>query len=250
MNPNTKEYLTTGFTVTMWVRFLDKVSSGTLFHFGDPFRNEYEEPFGFTLETYVIQRDDIPTHTEFGSTEEDSWGDIFMDDGLARGYDYFEEGFEPEEGFFSESDTERFVRLVLREGKEVGDRILGSHVGAKWMERRPGLPEFGNSDYYTSDDFGDDMDLYTNPFDHEFGLMTNTRIPVNYGEWYFIVATYNPNINEFQSHSENLFPNNPNYWRGNINQDGTYTHYSGYGAKCKVEIISRTDLLRARGFEE
>ena len=30
---------------------------------------------------------------------------------------------------------------------------------------------------------------------------------------------------------------------------GAYTTKSGYGSKCKVEFISRTDLLRARGFK-
>ena len=30
---------------------------------------------------------------------------------------------------------------------------------------------------------------------------------------------------------------------------GTYTVSSGYGAMCKVEVISRSDLLRARGFQ-
>jgi hypothetical protein len=39
------------------------------------------------------------------------------------------------------------------------------------------------------------------------------------------------------------------FWRGNVEQQG-YTSYSELGAKCKVEIISRTDLLRARGFKE
>ena len=28
-----------------------------------------------------------------------------------------------------------------------------------------------------------------------------------------------------------------------------YTHYSGYGSKCKIEIISKTNLLRARGYK-
>ena len=28
-----------------------------------------------------------------------------------------------------------------------------------------------------------------------------------------------------------------------------YTHYSQNGARCKVELISRTDLLRARGYK-
>ena len=30
---------------------------------------------------------------------------------------------------------------------------------------------------------------------------------------------------------------------------GSYTHGSNYGNKCKVELISRTDLLRAKGFK-
>ena len=30
-------------------------------------------------------------------------------------------------------------------------------------------------------------------------------------------------------------------------QTHQFTNNSGYGNKCKVEIISRTDLLRARG---
>ena len=30
---------------------------------------------------------------------------------------------------------------------------------------------------------------------------------------------------------------------------GSYTHSSGEGNRCKVEIISRSDLLRAKGFK-
>ena len=56
LNPETKDYLTTGFTITMWVKFLDKVSEGTLFNFGNPTRDE--NPFGFKLETYVLNKND------------------------------------------------------------------------------------------------------------------------------------------------------------------------------------------------
>ena len=31
--------------------------------------------------------------------------------------------------------------------------------------------------------------------------------------------------------------------------EGVYTNYSGYGTKCKIEVISKTDLLRARGYK-
>ena len=49
----------------------------------------------------------------------------------------------------------------------------------------------------------------------------------------------------------------PEYWTGNVDPRcrwwihhlQLFTDNSGYGAKCKVEIISRTDLLRARGYK-
>ena len=48
----------TGFTITMWVKFLDKVSE-TLFNYGNPTRDE--NPFGFSLETYVLNKEDYQT---------------------------------------------------------------------------------------------------------------------------------------------------------------------------------------------
>ena len=43
----------------------------------------------------------------------------------------------------------------------------------------------------------------------------------------------------------------PLYWTGNcIDSACTQeTYHSGLGNKCKVEIISKTDLLRARGYK-
>ena len=56
-----------GFTVTMWVRFLDKTSKGTLFNYGNPLRSY--DPKGFRLETYVLNKDDMM------SDGETSWGE-------------------------------------------------------------------------------------------------------------------------------------------------------------------------------
>ena len=39
------------------------------------------------------------------------------------------------------------------------------------------------------------------------------------------------------------------YWLNHVNEDGEIVANSGLGAKCKVETISRSDLLRARGFK-
>jgi len=56
LNPQNPTWNTNGFTTTMWVRFLDKSSEGTLFNFGNPTR--IIDPFGFRLETYVLNKDD------------------------------------------------------------------------------------------------------------------------------------------------------------------------------------------------
>jgi len=147
----------------------------------------------------------------------------------------------PNEGFFSEDNAERFIRLVVKdEGK-----LRGSHVGMPFLDRREGLPEFNRSDEFTAGD--------NPPYDHTFGLMTNTRVPIDYSEWYFICATFNPNIQEDLSFTDNnvydVYKNDSDFWRGNLFPGGEYTHHSTYGARCKVEIISKTDLLRARGFK-
>ena len=83
---------------------------------------------------------------------------------------------------------------------------------------------------------------------------------MHFDEWYFICASFNPAVDEddsFVFNGPQTDPTNPaisldrstNYWLNHINPiDGSFTNFSNYGNKCKVEIISKTDLLRARGF--
>ena len=86
-----------------------------------------------------------------------------------------------------------------------------------------------------------------------FRRLNNTFIPEDFSEWYFICATFNPFVQEDLSHSESaiydMYSKNSDFWKGNVQLNGQYTHHSTYGAKCKVEIISKTNLLRARGFK-
>ena len=250
LDPDNQTYLQTGFTITMWVRFLDKVSEGTLFNFGNPLRGDGDgSSFGFRLETYVINGDEQPVKSNWqGQTEGEylsgfgsdnhTWKEIFQD-GSSDGVN-FGNGEVPSEGFFSTSNTERFVRLVVNDG----GTIRGSHIGMPFMKKREGLPEFGSQDYFT--------DANTPPYDHAYGLMTNTRIPEDFNEWYFICASYNPAVDEDNSHFSNFFEDyvrTPNFWLNHIGEDGTFTNNSNLGNRCKVEIISKTDLLRARGFK-
>ena len=82
-------------------------------------------------------------------------------------------------------------------------------------------------------------------------LFYNTRVPIDFNEWYFVVASYNPNIDEDVSFNFTEYEENPDFWRGNIDPiTGNYASYSGYGNRCKVEIISKSDLLRARGYKQ
>ena len=78
-----------------------------------------------------------------------------------------------------------------------------------------------------------------------------TQVPNVFNEWYFICATYNPNVNEIQSITDAGNSQNPYFWLNNVNNSdasGNYTHSSGFGNRSKIEIISKTDLLRARGY--
>ena len=254
LDSNNPTYLQTGFTITMWVRFLDKVSNGTLFNFGNPLRGDGDDTsLGFRLETYVINGDENPVKSSYGGQTEgeylsgfgssgQTWKQIFQD-GSFNGNQFVQSGGEvPSEGFFSTSNTERFVRLVVNEGTGV-NKIRGSHTGMPFMKRRRGLPEFGMFDYTTDDN--------TPPYDHAYGLMTNTRIPEDFNEWYFICASYDPTIQE-NDLSDVDYVYNKNYWLNHIDPYTTppsLVNKSNYGNRCKVEIISKTELLRARGFK-
>ena len=247
LDPNNLTYLNTdgtgGFTITMWVRFLDKVSEGTLFNFGNPTREV--NPFGFKLETFVIESDklryDIPGDGNFPPT----YGEYV--NGNFNGSEYSRN-----RGIFQNSNTARFVRLQVREfgnsstATDIG--LRDSHLGA------PGNRKFS----------WDAPDL-NNQGPDEDRILNYTFIPEDFNEWYFICASYNPNVIEplpTQYDGENFgdyyssvyedYKFNSDFWLNHINPNDTdnpFTNFSGFGNKCKVEIISKSDLLRARGFK-
>ena len=115
-----------------------------------------------------------------------------------------------------------------------------------------------------------------------------TDIPTdNLDEWFFICATYDPSAKEIRSFRDTDFGtrmipydnegqsppklgrqisgvgygpdeyetisagnyiSNENFWLNHVDANGSVVANSGLGNKCKVEIISRSDLLRARGY--
>jgi hypothetical protein len=175
----------------MWVRFVDKQSSGTLFNFGNPLE---ENGSGFRLET---------------RTNIDGAGNY-----------------------------KRWIRLAVREGSGV---LRDNHWGVENRQRRLAT-ENSPIDFY----------------DEEVIHQLYPNIPTeDLNEWYFICATYNPNIIESPNSDDVGFDfrdylQNKQYWLNHIlpTEDGdTVVANSGFGPKCKVEIISRSDLLKARGYK-
>ena len=119
------------------------------------------------------------------------------------------------------------------------------------------------------------------PYSENFTQYTN--VPTDdLEEWFFVCATYDPSINEIGSFGGefgtygpygaplDFHQSNPNddlkpgtqgftnsnshlkddlFWLGHRDQNNTIVSRSGFGNRCKVEIISRSDLLRARGYK-
>ena len=236
LDPSNPTYLETGFTITMWVRFLDKVSEGTLFNFGNPTRDE--NPFGFKLETFVLNKDE----ETFYPPQYDSEGKFTTWGSTVENISDLNN-----QGIFSNSNTARFVRLQVREeGGNFNVNVRDSHIGNSTRKISWNYPDF----------------RYRNGIEASMNLrlINSTFIPENFNEWYFICASYNPNIIEPRKYSDgsndiepdvyDTYKNNKNFWMNHINPStNTLVSNSGYGNKCKVEIISRSNLLRARGFK-
>jgi len=192
-------FLTVGFTITMWVRFVGKTGRGTLFNFANP--TSTESPYGFRLETITRE-----------------------DDGVYR----------------------RMVRLVVRGNRSAGNdmgNLYDSHFGTQDVDRHDTVS--------TGTVLYGDENISLNAFN------AHTQIPTDdLNEWFFICATYNPTImKEWTFNQQAQWAEVPNYlrdkqvWLNHRELNNTLAASTQYGAKCKVEVISRSDLLRARGYK-
>ena len=128
----------------------------------------------------------------------------------------------------------RYIRLVLRDGNGAdGGLLRDSNVGSG----------AGRHNTATTNSLPSDITTYT-------------QVPIDFSEWFFIVASFNPYIDNgdgtwlgVNEDGSNFDSTDPDYWRNNVDVNGNYVVNSGLGAMCKVEVISRSDLLRARGFQ-
>ena len=220
LDPSNPTYLQTGFTITMWVRFLDKVSEGTLFNFGNPLRTN-GTPFGFTLDTFII----------------DGKENAYIENSVQSGYGSNIGPDNPNGALFTDTESERFVRLVVYDNNN--EKTYDSHTANPHMSKKNYLPSTTIEDM-TEDNLGV----------HKMAVFNNLKIPQDFSEWYFICATFNPDIQEEASFEFPDLQTNHNFWMNHIEPfNNASVVNSTYGNKCKVEIISRSDLLRARGFK-
>ena len=313
-----------GFSIAMWVRFKDRVNSGTLFNYGNPLRKE--NPYGFMLDTFVLNKDD-PYRNK------DSEGFLLENPPTWQEYIEGQTGdlFSESNTYFKDNNYERFIRLVVRDEHS---NIMDSHVGKEKRRGRVSLSREQTLEYkwdgsgITNEDVLSTDVQQTAVGTHIIGnhqvpgiptedgnenwfpnkLLLHKRVPIDYDEWYYIVATYNPTVREWESFREDIYetagPNGktalkyyPEFWTNNVipglvsqtlppsnyilncadfpllfpedpnscnvdyctpadggyteslcNNIGIYTHKSEYGARAKVEIIPRSQLLRAKGF--
>ena len=286
-NPNRPLWLENGFTITMWVKFLDKTSGGTLFNYGNPIRDQ--SPFGFFLETYTIDKE---AYT-YGSSANYFGAQPYKHFLVDHGVDYM----------FGQERHARFVRLVVREpnimynenGEDYNNLKLNGNeqqgLPGRWRDSivprldstggtafhqnywNPDCPEcalngfrnFQPDSYEGQILYSEDLPVYDYTVNNgPFELLGATQVPVKLDEWYFIVANYNPHQKEDEASGANTtyggvgtegptgdaLDRDPDYWKWNVDPEtNEYVANSGYGKRCKVEIISKSDLLRARGFK-
>jgi len=240
-----------GFTITMWVRFLNSTGGGSLFTYGNPMMRTKSS---FRLETMTVQEgDNVTGDTTYNESRrvirlvvwEDRREDPWWQEKIANGQMNWDASWERKAGYLYESAVP-FDNPYLINGK---------------------LPSFH-----------DQVPSNNNP-GRKYYFLNYTNIPTDdLEEWFFVCATYDPSINEigsfggdygdryggFDFHSSNpnddLRPGNLGrgnsnselrdelFWLGHKDLAGNIVSRSGFGNRCKVEIISRSDLLRARGY--
>lgn len=298
----------TGFTVTMWVRFLNSTTGGTLFTYGNP---HMRGDSSFRLETMTKQPGDevwSGGQGKFVYTKPtrvlrlvvwDNVQDQWMLDSIATAN-------ENEDFDFTYLKNEQLAGLgknpnaPLFHERRFGyiyDNSVPYPTPADDYERVSGngsWPHNGGFNkvptWFTQLSATNHRDRSSsNPREHIWNFTQYTKVPTdNLDEWFFICATYNPLIDEIGSFPQDTLSHSdmPGYWqpygliphiaaRGSdqstavdsigydsIRRDERYwlnhknppamntiVPNSLFGNRCKVEIISRSDLLRARGYK-
>ena len=280
-----------GFTITMWVRFLNSTGGGSLFTYGNPMMRTKSS---FRLETMTVQQgDEVRTGAYQNYTyakprrvirlvvwedrRNDPWwqGKITTSDMDWNDNEIV--GYERRAGYLYDSSYPQEIPGSTF-GFDDSYNYFGGYYFKKsptWFTQMPADKQVLWNSTITNDNFLQYTDVPTDDLE----------------EWFFVCATYDPSVNEipsfltdynnrispnsdvFSTQTNIEFPlrpygnyidfmqgnddpfipaesfsdqmNNGLFWLGHGNGDQIH---SGFGNRCKVEIISRSDLLRARGY--
>ena len=268
-------FLTDGFTITQWVRFVGKTGRGTLFSFGNPYK--IESRYGFRLET-ITMLDDQDIHRRMvrlvvwdhiqnklydsnipgignrdryntvlndavayrlGSTDSRFWDHaIIPTDDLNEWY-FICATYDPtidEDDSFLYAEENNFLKnkqfwLGHYTVPDPSINSQGTYIGDNQIEVSAG-----------------DSDIFGNLVGANIGVTISTDdAPIQFS------GTVTNFVNSIITFSTTTFDTSVLVDNTAVNFIITYpqTHVSrsGYGARCKVEVISRSELLRARGYK-
>ena len=186
---------------------------------------------GFTITMWVrfVSKTSEGTLFNFGNPEEDDGKGIRL---------------ETRTNIDTSGNYRRWIRLAVRDDQGI---LRDNHFGTETAARRT-ANQTGPLEHYASSSF------------HQLYPQISTD---NLDEWYFICATYNPQVVEANIAWDNVLRNDKQYWLNHrifyntMNSADPFLQVGNHneivansleGAKCKVEIISKSELLRARGF--
>ena len=268
-------FLTDGFTITQWVRFVGKTGRGTLFSFGNPYK--IESRYGFRLETItMLDNQDIHRRMvrlvvwdhiqnklydsnipgignrdryntvlndavayRLGSTDSRFWDHaIIPTDDLNEWY-FICATYDPtidEDDSFLYAEENNFLKnkqfwLGHYTVPDPSINSQGTYIGDNQIEVSAG-----------------DSDIFGNLVVSNIGSTISTDGPPI--QFSGSVTNFVNSIIDFDTTFDTsvLVDNTTVNFIINYPQ-GIYVSRSGYGARCKVEVISRSELLRARGYK-
>ena len=130
-------------------------------------------------------------------------------------------------------EDRRFLRLLVYDGE--GIHGVGVNGQSRWYDSHIGMP--GVITPYVLDK----KNLTTIDKINDIHPTQYTEVPVDFTEWYFICATYNPNVDEISSIGSGPTTESE-YWLNHlagIDSYGGFTHNSGYGNRSIVKQINQ-----------
>ena len=267
-------FLTDGFTITQWVRFVGKTGRGTLFSFGNPYK--IESRYGFRLETItMLDNQDIHRRMvrlvvwdhiqnklydsnipgignrdryntvlndavayRLGSTDSRFWDHaIIPTDDLNEWY-FICATYDPtidEDDSFVYAEENNFLKnkqfwLGHYSVPDPSITSQGTYIGDNQIEVSAG-----------------DSDIFGNLVGANIGVTISTDGPPI--QFSGTVTNFVNSIIDFDTTFDTSVLVDNTTVNFIITYPQTHVSRSGYGARCKVEVISRSELLRARGYK-